>query len=305
MTAMNRWIPLWLVFVCLALVGCQHGVRGLSSGELVVLDIGHSIGAEGAQSPFSIQGRVLKECEFWYQYSYFVKKEVERAGYRCVVTNRGYIPRTEPLAGYARRARVVPLKHPDHQGARYPSRYFPDRVGSGVVSADYAIYRKAACVVFLHHNSSGRPTDGASRSLILCNRYNGRPLARALAQALDEEILDHGMPNGGRKCQVAVRYVDADRSASWMNACDDAGIPAAVTEAAFLNNRGHARFLATEEGARRYARAVAHGIVNYMKNHHRYPRHVRQNVNEPDEGSFGYAAESRRLNVPGARHLLP
>ncbi len=296
-----------MVWVLLS-VGCVTGggkaVKGSAGGGPVVLDIGHFAGGEGAQSPFVINGKRLKECEFWYQYSFEVKKEIEKAGYACVVTNRGNAPEHEPLASYARRAGVVHLRRPDRNGARYPSRYFPDRVGSGVVSADYAIYRKAACVVFLHHNSSGRPTRGASPSLILHNRYNGLPLARSLAHSLGAEVLNRGMNNGGRGCTTSVRYVDADRSASWMNACDDAGIPAAVIEAAFLNNRDHAEFLSTDAGARRYARAVAHGIINYMKTASAAPRHVRKNPNVADEGSFGYAAESRRLNVPGARILI-
>ena len=121
---------------------------------------------------------------------------------------------------------------------------------------------------------------------------------------MDREILDHGMPNGGRKCRVQARYVDADRSAAWMNALDDSGIPAAVIEVAYLNNRGHAAFLVNDVNARRYARAVGKGIVNFMSAGGNARPHVRADENKPDEGSFGYAAESRRLNVPGAKRLV-
>ncbi len=196
------------------------------------------------------------------------------------------------------------LRHPDRNAARYPSHYHPDRVASGMVSADYAIYRKAACVVFLHHNSSGGWTSGGSPSMILCNKYNGRPLADAIGRVMEREILDHGMANGGRGCRTVVRSVDADRAAGWLNACDDSGIPAAVIEVAYLNNRAHAAFLADDANARRYAQAVGRGIVEYLRAHGNSPRHRRADENAPDEGSFGYAAESRRLNVPGAKRLV-
>ena len=292
----------------LFLVGCSIQAaagRGSLAGDLVILDIGHYVGAEGAVMPSAIDGKRFSETAFWYRYCYDVKREVERAGYRCVVTNRGFAPTSEPLASEARRAGVVHLRRPDRGGQRRPSHYHPDRVGSGIVSADYAIYRRAACVVFLHHNSSSSGwVTGASPSLIICNRYNGRGLAQALASVMDREILDHGMPNGGRKCRVQARYVDADRSAAWMNALDDSGIPAAVLEVAYLNNRGHAAFLVNDANARRYARAVGKGIVNFMSAGGNARPHVRADENKPDEGSFGYAAESRRLNVPGAKRLV-
>lgn len=303
---MIRWFILYAMLAAL-LVGCaQVAPRGGRADGVVVLDIGHFIGGEGAQTPAPINGVRLRECSFWYQYAGEVKRVVQAAGYPCVITNRGYAPTSEPLATYARRNSVVQLRKPDSEGARYPSHYFPDRVASGMVSADYAVWKRASCAVFLHHNSSGsrRWQTGGSASIILCNKHNGRALASDLCHALNSEILDHGMPNGGRECRVQVRSVDADRAAGWLNTCDDAGIPAAVIEAAFLNNRDHAAFLAQDANARRYAQAIGHGIVRYLRQHASGPRHYRQNLDSPDEGSFGYAAESRRLDVPGAKRLL-
>lgn len=301
---MKYWSLLMLMVVACLLVGCQ-GVPTGGKGDLVVLDIGHFIGDEGAVAPGVVQGKRLSECAFWHRYCYDVKREVERAGYRCLVTNRGFAPTTQPLLGEARRAGVIYLKRPDKGGQRRPSHYHPDRVGSGIASADYAIYRGAACVVFLHHNSnSSRWVSGGSPSMIICNRYNGRPLAQAMADVMNSSILNHGMPNGGMTCRVVPRYVDADRSAAWMNALDDSGIPAAVLEVAFLNNRQHVEFLANDENARRYARAVGQGIVRYMRSSSGRRPHVRADENKADEGSFGYAAESRRLKVPGAKLLV-
>ena len=111
------------------------------------------------------------------------------------------------------------------------------------------------------------------------------------------------MPNRGQRCKVQTRFHDASRGGGWLNVCDDAGIPAAIIEAAFLNNRKHARYLADPENARRYAEAVGHGVVRYLRSRSG-TQHRRANVDEPDEGSFGYARESRSLDIPGARHLL-
>lgn len=302
----NKLLLLPLLFSGLLLGSCSTApFSGSSSSVDVVLDIGHFVGGEGAVAPSPVNGKRLAENSFWYQYSYYVKREVERAGYSCVVTNRGFQPTSQPLAGYASRARVIHLRRPDKGGKRSPSHYHPDRVGSGVVSADYAIYRKAGCAVFLHHNSSSsRWKNGASDSLIICNRYNGRHLAQCLSGRLESDVLNHGMPNGGRGCRVVPRYVDADRSAAWMNACDDSGIPAAVIEAAYLNNQGHAAFLANDANARFYAETVGKGIVDYLRRYGNEARYRRANGNVADEGSFGYTAESRRLRVPGAKLLL-
>lgn len=302
---MIRWVT--IVFLLLSATACsQLPPRGGSPDGVVVLDIGHSLVDQGARAPGVVQGKRLTECSFWYQYAYYVKRVVQKAGYRCVVINRGNAPETEPLLSYARRAKVLHMRRPDVPGERYPSRYHPDRVASGMVSADYAIWKRAACIVFLHHNSSSsRWARRPSRSMILCNKFNGKTLADTLGRTLDAEILDHGMPNGGLTCRSVVRSVDAERSAGWMNACDDSGIPAAVIEAAFLNNRSHVEFLSQEKNARRYAEAIGHGIVRYMRQHGHDARHYRADENAPDEGSFGYARESRRLTVPGAKRLLP
>lgn len=301
---MTRHLLLYIIFPLL----CSW-VQMLHAGSRpVVLDIGHFIGSGGAVMPAAINGKRIGECSFWYQYSYDVKKAIEEGGYKCIVTNRGNAPTTEPLMSYAKRAGVVQLNHPDVNAERYPSKYHPDRVASGIVSSDFAISKDAACIVFLHHNSTAhRWTRGpsATRSLILCNRYNGHTLAETLCQVLNEEILNKLIPNGGMLCQVEERYVDADRSAGWLNACDDSGIPAVVIEATYLNNRDHAAFLVQDANARLYARTIGKAVVRYLKEHGKDPRHLRENEDEPDEGSFGYAEESRKLDVPGAKRLLP
>lgn len=293
------------MFALLIAVGCTQAPRGGMPGGAVVLDIGHYEGAPGARTPGPVRGQRISEYDFWCRYVGEVKRVVQAAGYSCVVTNRGYAPTQADLRSATRRAGVVQLRRPDVAGGRYPSRYHPDRVGAGMVSADYAIWRRASCAVFLHHNSSSRRwVRGASPSIILYNKWNGRALAESLCRTLDAEVLDHGMPNGGRGCRPVVKYVDADRSAGWLNACDDSGIPAVVVEAAFLNNRNHAEFLAQDANARRYAQSIGKAIVAYLRRNGSSKRHYRADENAPDAGSFGYARESRSAHVPGAKRLL-
>ncbi len=306
---MRRFLALRAVlaglFALLLFSSCsQIGPSGQSG--VVMLDIGHFSESQGARTPSAVNGKVMTEFAFWTKYAPYTRRVIERAGYPCVITNRGRAPRDPELAAYSRRARVIHLRKPDKEGRRYPSHYFPDRVASGIVSADYAVYRRSPCIVFLHHNSnSHRWTKGASPGVVLHNRYNGQQLAHAIARRLERDILNHGMPNGGRGCSTAARYVDADRGAGWLNVCDDAGIPAAILEVAFLNNLGHANYLADDAKARAYAEAVGRGIVDYLRSRNKAPRHRRADRNRADEGSFGYAAESRRLDVPGARRLVP
>ncbi len=284
--------------------GCQSFSGSRGEPGAVILDIGHCIGAEGAVMPSAINGKRFSEAAFWYQYAPYTKRVIERAGYRCTICNRGYMPDEEPLRTYAKRGRVIHHRRPDLGGARRASRYHPDRVASGIISADYAVWRRASCMVFLHHNSSSRRwKGGSSPSVVLYNRYNGRPLAEAIARRMERDILNHGMNNGGVGCKVEARYVDASRGGGWLNTCDDSGIPAAILEVAYLNNRNHAAFLTKDANARRYAEAVGRGIVDYLRRSGNQPRHVRADENKADEGSFGYARESRGVEVRGAKRL--
>lgn len=300
---MNRsFTALVLGLLALMLAACQQ-FPGPST-PAVVLDIGHTAEHPGARTPGKVKGRRLSECEFWYEYSYYTKKVIEEAGYPCVVCNRGRLADDERYEEWADRADVQQLRKREKPGRRYPSRYFPDRVAGGIISADYAVYRQAPAAVFLHHNSSGGGWRKYNqKSIILTNRHNGTPLAQAIADSLNSRCLNHGMPNKGRTCKVRKRYHDASRGGGWLNVCDDAGIPAAIIEAAFLNNRQHANYLADADNARRYAEAVGHGVVHYLRTKSGTV-HRRRNTNEPDEGSFGYARESRKLDIPGAKILL-
>ena len=52
----------------------------------------------------------------------------------------------------------------------------------------------------------------------------------------------------------------------WLNACNDSYVPAIITEATFLSNPEHAKFLSRKENAIRYAEAIGHGIVLFLQN---------------------------------------
>ena len=273
--------------------------------EAVVLDIGHSRLDNGAISPVLADGTRMTEFDFWYEYCYYTKQVIEAAGYPCVVCNRGIMPEGEKYKPWAKRADVQHLGKPEDTLRRAASVYSPDRVAAGINSADYAVYRKAPAMVFLHHNSAGMKwTTAGMPALILANRHNGIPLARAVAEVFNTTILNHGMENGGRECTIDTRHVDASRGGGWLNVCDDAGIPAIILEVAFMNNRHHINYLTTPATARQFAEAVGQGVVNFLRNRRGEPR-KRPDFNLPDEGSYGYMPESRKYKweVPGARYF--
>lgn len=253
--------------------------------QLVVLDIGHRFGDEGAVSPRAVEGKRLKETSFWYEYCYYTKKVIEDAGYRCIVCNRGDEPADPRMQAFAKRAGVVHL-HQKQKSGRYASTVHPDRFSAGQISADFAIRQGAACAVFLHHNGLDGWSTRGENSSVLYNQYNGRQLADSLCAALNAEVLNHGMDNKGKPCTPSVRRKAAAPSAGWMNACDDSGIPAAVIEAAYLSNANHVAYLVNDANARKYAECIGRGIVGFLKSPRPAP-HLRADDSVPDEGSFG------------------
>lgn len=253
---------------------------------LVVLDIGHHFGSEGASTPRAAGGRRISETSYWYEYSYYIKLVLEKAGYRCIICNRGDAPKDFRMQEFARRAGVVQLNQKQKEG-RYASTIHPDRYAAGQVSADFAIRQGAACVVFLHHNGlSGWSTKGEN-AMVLYNRHNGKALADSLCEVINAHILNHGLDNKGKVCTPSVRHKADAPSAGWMNACDDSGIPAAVTEITFLSNANHVAFLADPANSRRYAECIGQGIVNFLRCYDPSTRHVREDDSVPDEGSNG------------------
>ena len=271
-----RYLLFFPVLLLIPACSLVSGSGSSSGKKIVVLDIGHYLNGAvgtGAMSPRMKDGRRLEETVFWYQYSGYVKDEIEKGGYSCVVTNRGKAPRTPELLAVARKTPVIQLNRPDTRGAngrpfRYPSKYHPEHIAAGMISADFAIWKGAASVVFLHHDSSSDNWQPVCKSTILHNVRNGRPLAASVVNSINERILgDSGgkMPNNGKICRLEPRSNADLGGAAWLNTCDASGIPAIVVEAAMLNNPNHAYWLAQDDNAIRFARAVGKGVVNYLK----------------------------------------
>lgn len=233
------------------------GVASAASGP-VVLDIGHQSTSGGAQTP---DGKI-NEFSFWLRYAGEVQKVVQEAGYECILTNRGNPPAKD------KSAEVLYMKRPDKNAKRYPSRHYPAHIGAGMVCADYAIDIKASCVVFLHLNCiTGKWSTQPPKGLVICNRIHGHALAESICRSMREVLLDKpgGLPNAGKGIKVLPRYIGSQPSAGWMNALDEAGIPAAVFEAVYTDNRAHAAFISDDKNARKLARTIGAGIVRWLR----------------------------------------
>lgn len=233
----------------------------------VVIDIGHQYTASGAESP---DGKI-NEYAFWAQYAIEVRREVEAAGYPCIITNRSEAPTKEPLATYNKESGVVHLNKPDKNAKRYPSTHHPEHIGAGMISADYAIDKNALCVVFLHLNSVGSKWSSTPPTgLIICNKNHGNALAESVCEAMRADILDQqgGMPNAKKGIKVLPRHIGSQSGAGWMNTLDEEKIPAIIFEAVYVNNRGHVDFISQDVNARKLARTIGKGVVNWLKANH-------------------------------------
>lgn len=244
--------------------GCQSvPAAGGGSRGVVVLDIGHFIGGGGACSPAPLNGRRLEECSFWYEYSYYTKRVIEQAGYTCAICNRGAAPADARLAEYGRRAGVYQVNTPEVTGV-YRSKYHPNRMAVGILSADYALDQKPGCVVFLHHNSNSDNWQVYNNGAIYCNRA-GTALAASMAGEITDSLFAKDLKNNGVPCGIIIRDNGRLGGGDWLNTCNEHYVPAAITEAVFLSNPDHAKFLGNEQNAIRYAEAVGRGIVKYMQ----------------------------------------
>lgn len=260
-----------LALFCLLLPSCLHAQDRAADkpaakpqqNNLVILDIGHSLGSGGAQSP----DKRVSECRFWYTYVGDIKAALENDGYRVIVCNRAKAPKDPHFADLAKKLQVVHLNDPD-TGKRYPSRYHPDRIGAGMVCADYGIEQRPACMVFLHLNCYGSQwRNSASNSIVMHNKLHGAALGTAISDALNREIFNRpgGIDNKGKACRPMVRTEKALGGAGWLNTLDDEGIPAAVVEAVFTDDSAHVNYICVPENARKLARTIAHGISAWLK----------------------------------------
>ena len=86
-----------------------------------------------------------------------------------------------------------------------------------------------------------------------------------MAQEITRSIYGCGMNNNGVPCGVIIRNNGHRGGGDWLNTCNEHCVPAAITEAAFLSNPDHAKFLGNDANAVRYAQAIGRGIVKFMQ----------------------------------------
>lgn len=250
------------------LTGCTQQMMQaqVRDSRIVVLDIGHYYhperGGQGARTPDKRYG-MIEECEYWYRYVGYTARIIEQAGYQCRICCRGSLPTDKGLAEIAIREGVHHVNTPE-PNAIYRNNHHPHRMAVGMLSTNYALDQKPAAVVYLHHNSMTNHWMVYNKGAIYCNE-SGSGLAQAVARVITDTIYDKGgMPNHGVHCGVILRNDGRKGGGDWLNACNDSYVPAIITEATFLSNPEHARFLGKEKNAIRYAEAIGHGVVNYL-----------------------------------------
>ncbi len=262
---------LFLILLLLPLLLCasctQQMMRAqVRESKVVVLDIGHYYhperGGQGARTPDKRYGNI-EECEYWYRYVAYTARIIERAGYQCRICCRGSLPTDKELAGIAIQEGIHHVNTPE-PNAIYRSKHHPHRMAVGMLSTNYALDQKPAAVVYLHHNSMTSRWMVYNKGAIYCNE-EGTGLGLALADVITRTIYDKGgMPNHGVPCGVVIRNDGRKGGGDWLNACNESYVPAAITEASFLSNPEHAKFLGQKKNAIRYAEAIGHGVVNYL-----------------------------------------
>lgn len=265
---MKKLFLFLLVLPLLLLTGCTQQMMQaqVRDSKVVVLDIGHYYhpvrGGQGARTPDNRYGRI-EECEYWYRYVEHTARVIEQAGYQCRICCRGSLPTDKELAAIAIRNGVFHVNTPE-PNAIYRSKHHPHRMAVGMLSTNYAIDQKPAAVIYLHHNSMTPQWMVYNKGAIYCNETGG-DLGIAVAQVITDTIYDQGgMPNNGVPCSIILRNDGRKGGGDWLNACNESYIPAIITEATFLSNPEHAKFLAQEENAIRYAEAIGRGVVNFL-----------------------------------------
>ncbi len=265
---MKKLFLILLLIPLLLFTGCtQQMMRAqVRESKVVVLDIGHYYhperGGQGARTPDKRYGSI-EECEFWYRYVGYTAKVIRDAGYECRICCRGSLPTDKQLAEIARREKVHHVNTPEPT-AIYRSKHHPHRMAVGMLSTNYALDQNPAAVVYLHHNSMTARWMVYNKGAIYCNE-EGTGLGLAVADIITNTIYDQGgMPNHGVRCGVIIRDNGRKGGGDWLNACNESYVPAIITEATFLSNPEHARFLGKEKNAIRYAETIGRGVVNFL-----------------------------------------
>ncbi len=216
-----------------------------------------------SQTPDSRHG-FIDELTFWYEYSFYLKKEIEEEGYRCIIVNHGDIPNDTRLLPYAKLSDIVHLQSPSPESPT-PSSYHSQFEAVGMASLNYAATLNPACIIFLRHHEYN-PHEGwvpNQNSSIYCNTF-GVTLASYIARSLNRRLMNNALPNRGKTCAITRRQDPTLRDAVLLNHCDLSYTPAVAPSITFLNNPDHVKFLTQHQNAIYFTECLARGIVNYL-----------------------------------------
>ncbi len=206
----------------------------------------------------------LNELSFWYEYVYYIKQNIEEAGYQCVVINHGSIPSDPRLLPYSELANIIHLQQRD-PSIPTASTHHPKLQDIAMSSINYAMELNPACIILLRHHDFEKHSGWAADqdSSIICNQAGGT-LASYIAQVLNRRLMNNALPNGGSNCGIVLRQDKTQRDTQLLQASDKSYIPAVATAITYLNNPDHVRFLNQQQNAIYYAQCIASGIINYM-----------------------------------------
>jgi hypothetical protein len=265
---MKKILPLFLLTLILPLTSCtQQMMRAqVRESKVVVLDIGHYYhperGGQGARTPDKRYGNI-EECEYWYRYVGHTARIIREAGYDCRICCRGAMPTNKQLAEFARKENVHHVNTPEPT-AIYRSKHHPHRMAVGMLSTNYALDQKPAAVIYLHHNSNSAKWLVCNKGAFYCNEV-GVKMANIMAQVMDEELLNHGLPNNNQPCGVVLRNNGRLGGGDWLNACNESYVPALITEVTYLSNPEHAQFLSKHDNAVKYARTLGKRVLKFLQ----------------------------------------
>ncbi len=266
---MRYLLSFLLIAVALFSTGCvQQRVKSkVRNSRTVALMVGHFYSPDGSthgeRPPDNSNGKI-DEFTFWYQYVYYTKRIIEKAGYECIVINHGAMPDDEQLQGYGKMSEVFHINSQD-PGTLEPSAQHLDIEGIGLRALNYALEQNPACVVFCHLEDDAPSNEWSERlqAALQCN-LAGAQLALFIAESANARLMNNALPNRGRNVSIIRRDSPDLIGGNHLNACEQSQVPAVVTAIGSLHNPEHVRFLTQHQNAIYFAECIGHGIVNYL-----------------------------------------
>ncbi len=266
---MRYLLSFLLIATVLLSTGCiQQRVKSkVRNSRTVALVVGHFYSPDGsthgAHPPDDRFGKI-DEFTFWYQYIYYTKRIIEKAGYKCIVVNHGTMPEDDQLRAYGKMSEVYHINSSD-PGTLVPSAQHLDIEGIGLRALNYALDQNPACVVFCHLGEEPASSEWAEhlQASLYCNLI-GAQLALFIAESANARLMNNALPNRGRNVSIVRRTSPDIIGGTHLNACEQSQVPAVVTGIGSLHNPDHVRFLTQHQNAIYFAECIGQGIVNYL-----------------------------------------